>query len=93
MDKRYLNLAEMYRESSMNNFNSKRTSQAMQVNTPACINTNYCVPSPINKNDGILTMVFIDMQPLDSVYSPEAALCNGTLFPNINKPFMGGMRR
>jgi len=93
MDKRYMNLNEMYRDVSMNNFHSGRVVSNSQVNSPTCINTDYCTPTPRDKNNGILTMVFIDMQPLESVYSPEAALCNGTLFPNINKPFMGGMRR
>lgn len=59
---------------------------------PGCINTNYCLESP-KDNIGILTMVFMDMQPLDSVYPPETALKNGTLFPNIDKPFHGGMYR
>ena len=39
-----------------------------------------------------LTMVFINMQPLDSVYPLNEAYENGTLFPNLNKPFYGGMR-
>lgn len=39
-----------------------------------------------------LTMVFINMQPLDSVYPVSEAYCVGTLFPNLNKPFFGGMR-
>ncbi len=39
-----------------------------------------------------LTMVFINMQPLDNVYTPHEAFCNGTLFPNLNKPFLGGKR-
>ncbi|MBQ2286269.1 MAG: spore coat associated protein CotJA [Clostridia bacterium] len=38
-------------------------------------------------------MVFINMQPLDEVYMPKEAFCNGTLFPNLNKPFLGGRRR
>ena len=47
-----------------------------------------------NDNDDCtdpLTMVFINMQPLDSVYTLSEAFCNGTLFPNLNKPFFGGM--
>ncbi|MGN0492439.1 MAG: spore coat associated protein CotJA [Acutalibacteraceae bacterium] len=39
-----------------------------------------------------LTMVFINVQPLDSVYPVEEAYTAGTLFPNLNKPFLGGMR-
>lgn len=38
-----------------------------------------------------LTMVFINMQPLDSVYPLSEAFDAGTLFPNLNKPFYGGM--
>ena len=38
-----------------------------------------------------LTMVFINMQPLDSVYPLNKAYDAGTLFPNLNKPFLGGM--
>jgi hypothetical protein len=41
-------------------------------------------------NNGILTMAFVDMQPLESVYESEKALERGTLFPNIDKPFFGG---
>lgn len=59
---------------------------------PNCINTDYCKPSPADKNDGILTMAFVDMQPIDSVYQTDTAFCKGTLFPNIDKPFYGGMK-
>ncbi|MEE1160561.1 MAG: spore coat associated protein CotJA [Acutalibacteraceae bacterium] len=38
-----------------------------------------------------LTMVFINMQPLDSVYPLNEAYDEGTLFPNLNKPYLGGM--
>ena len=38
-----------------------------------------------------LTMVFINMQPLESVYPLNEAFDAGTLFPNLNKPFYGGM--
>jgi len=63
------------------------------TDVPGCINTNYCLSEPKDSNNGILTMVFMDMQPLDSIYPPETALKNGTLFPNIDKPFHGGMYR
>ncbi len=45
-------------------------------------------------SDGeVLTMAFVNMQPLDSVYELSDAFCRGTLFPNIDKPFLaGGMR-
>ena len=37
-----------------------------------------------------LTMVFINVQPFGRVYDTEEAFENGTLFPDLNKPFMGG---
>lgn len=45
-----------------------------------------------NVGNDVLTMVFINMQPLDEIYTPEAAFNEGTLFPNLNKPFLGGMK-
>jgi hypothetical protein len=78
MDKRYWNIA--------NNFYHT-------ADIPSCLNDDFCRPSPKDMNGGILTMAFIDMQPLESVYPLESAFCNGTLFPNLNKPFMGGKRR
>lgn len=57
---------------------------------PKCINDDFCVASPMPRNNGVLAMAFVDMQPLDSVYPEEKAFCNGTLFPNLNMPFYGG---
>ncbi len=57
---------------------------------PKCINDDFCVASPMPRNNGILTMAFVDMQPIDSVYPEAKAFCSGTLFPNLNKPFYGG---
>ncbi|MBE6808977.1 MAG: spore coat associated protein CotJA [Ruminococcaceae bacterium] len=60
---------------------------------PECINTEFCVDSPKGCNEDVLTMAFINMQPLESVYPNETAFSSGTLFPNIDKPFYGGMRK
>ena len=39
-------------------------------------------------------MVYLQMQQLCSVYQPEQALTQGTLFPELDKPFMmGGLAR
>ena len=84
MDKRILEMLEMQRNLS----NSVPSSS----NIPSCINTDYCVSTPRNMNDGILTMAFVDMQPLESVYPPETAFSCGSLFPNITKPFYGGRK-
>lgn len=47
------------------------------------------MPSIESSND-ILTMAFVNMQPLDTVYSLSEALRRGTLFPDIDKPFLAG---
>lgn len=55
-----------------------------------------CASNPPENNEACkdpLTMVFVNMQPLESVYSAEEAFNIGTLFPNLNKPFLGGRRR
>ena len=36
-----------------------------------------------------LTMVYGPMQKLDKTYPNEEALCRGTLFPELDKPFKG----
>ena len=60
---------------------------------PECIDTDFCVNTPAERNGGILTMAFVDMQPLESIYPNETAFSSGTLFPNLDKPFYGGMKR
>lgn len=91
MDKRYLSLTEMYRDASMNNM-SKKYMYNTKMDTNPSVDSDFCLTKSENTN-GILTMAFVNVQSLESVYSPENALCNGTLFPDINKPFMGGMVR
>lgn len=40
-----------------------------------------------------LTMAYVPMQPYGTVYEPEQALMNGTLFTLIDKPFLGAGKR
>lgn len=91
MDKRLYDLAQMYRDNDncAVNYPSR---QMKDMPMQDCIDTDYCKPTPENMNGGILTMAFVDMQPLESVYETPDALRCGTLFPNINKPFYGGMK-
>ena len=49
-------------------------------------NNDFCLPSPKDLGDGTLTMAFVNMQPIDSVYDIKTAFDNGSLFPNIDKP-------
>lgn len=36
-----------------------------------------------------LAMAYVRIQKLDKMYEPEMALLRGTLFPELDKPFMG----
>lgn len=79
MDRRMFDMSEFYRVSS-----DMRSEQVKDERS--CMNTETdeeCTDP--------LTMVFINMQPLDRVYPLSQAFDEGTLFPNLNKPFLGGM--
>lgn len=84
MEKRLYELLEMQRISTKNG------SMNNMPAVPSCIDGNFCVSEPKQLNGGILTMAFVDSQPLETVYNFEQSLKNGTLFPNINKPFLCG---
>lgn len=47
--------------------------------------TNSTVQKP--QEESILAMAFVNIQPLNTVYDAELGYRNGTLFPNLNKPF------
>ncbi|MBE6762171.1 MAG: spore coat associated protein CotJA [Ruminococcaceae bacterium] len=36
-----------------------------------------------------LTMAYVPFQQIEGVYNCEEALKSGTLFPNLDKPFLG----
>ncbi len=82
MDRKMFDMSDFYRMSD-----TMRTDPVREER--ACRRTG----SGGSDCDDPLTMVFINMQPLDSVYPLCEAYCNGTLFPNLNKPFVGGMQR
>lgn len=42
----------------------------------------------INNQQPALAMAYVPMQALDTVFAPEDALINGTLFPELFKPFL-----
>lgn len=45
-----------------------------------------------NDND-VLTMAFVNMQPFDAVYSLSDGLKAGTIFPDLDKPFLEGREK
>ena len=46
---------------------------------------------PALPKDASVTMAYIPLQTELEAYSDEQALTNGTLFPQLNKPFKGRM--
>ncbi len=40
--------------------------------------------------NAVLAMAYVPMQELNTVYDEEDALCQGTLFPDLDKPFLRG---
>ncbi len=38
----------------------------------------------------ILTMAFVNIQPLNAVYDVDTGFTKGTIFPNLDKPFLAG---
>ena len=82
MEKSMFNLADFQRECGCDS----RT----RNNTGGCLVENNAASY---RCDGALTMVFINMQPINGVYPLDKAFCRGTLFPELDKPFLGGARR
>ena len=44
---------------------------------------------PALPSDTVVAMAYVPFQQLRSVYNAEDGLCNGTMFPCLNKPFLG----
>ena len=45
--------------------------------------------SKINK---LIAMCFVPMQEWEQIYDEDTAYSTGTIFPSLNKPFLGGGR-
>lgn len=89
MDKWRLELAQIKKEFERGSF-KERVGGNVEVKRKDC---DFCNPPDLENTDGVLTMAFVNMQPLSSVYSVAEAMENGTLFPNIDKPLLRGKRQ
>ena len=86
MDRRIFDMLELYRQSNPNS--------ESYMHAKECFDSNFCLPTDYNSVDSnILTMAFINMQPIDSVYETNDGFCRGTIFPNIDKPLHVGGKR
>lgn len=52
---------------------------------------NTAVKRPALPKNATVTMAYVPLQEEVVTYDEERALCNGTLFPCLNKEFKGGM--
>lgn len=80
MDRKFFDMSDFYRDAGCIRTDSAKNDCGCNNN----MSDNSCIDP--------LTMVFINIQPLDKVYPESDAFRCGTLFPNLNKPFFGGMR-
>lgn len=81
MDKRIFDMLEQYKQMSKV---ENKVSFKDNTNSDFCLETDYSTVDP-----RILTMAFINMQPLDNVYETEEGFTRGSIFPNIDKPYIG----
>lgn len=61
---------------------------------PKCRRPAYAAPSTRPRKELCmdtfpLAMAYVPMQQFQSIYELDEALQNGTVFPELNKPFMG----
>lgn len=85
MDRRIFDMLELYKQNNQTH-DTRRESKE-------CIDPDFCKDTNYNTVNGdVLTMAFVNMQPIESVYETEDGFCRGTIFPNIDKPFFGGKK-
>ncbi len=67
----------------------------VSIHNVACGDRKHCDYCPINKcdfscvDDFPLAMAYIPMQKFENLYGLDEALCAGTLFKELDKPFLG----
>lgn len=85
MDSRIYDMLELYKH--------KNEPMTTRTHAKECLDTDFCIPTDYNpKESNVLTMAFVNMQPIETVYETEQGFCKGTIFPNIDKPFYGGKK-
>ena len=53
-------------------------------------NKCICKKMPHLPKDTVVAMAYVPFQTEIVIYTSEEALCNGTLFPELDKKFYGG---
>lgn len=93
MDKRMFDMSDFYRESNIKKTNPDCNCTTKKSYAPMNDCEDFCVMPTMNDCDDVLAMAFVNRQPLDCVYPTSEGYCIGTIFQNLNKPFLGGKRR
>ena len=60
------------------------------MDIPNTNNDNLYVGIPALPAEVVTAMAYVPFQTDTTQYTPETALKNGTLFADLNKPFLGG---
>lgn len=57
-----------------------------------CAENDMSVYTGISKlpENPVTTMAYVPFQTNTTMYTAEKALCSGTAFPDLDKPFLGG---
>ncbi len=55
-------------------------------------NSQYGIRTPLPENP-VLAMAYVPYQQQGKMYCPEQGIVNGTLYPDLNKPFLGCKER
>ena len=93
----FTNMNEMMRQPIVNQ--RYRTQQNHNAGKPMDANLNYrTMPAEMmNNNDSseagnpyVLGICYVPIQEWEQVYDEDAAFSAGTIFPSLNKPFLGG---
>ena len=69
-----------------NNYRLNKMESAPQLSSHDC--KRHCVTTALPENP-VVAMAYVPFQLDKTSYSPEVALCEGTLFCVLNKPFCG----
>jgi hypothetical protein len=46
--------------------------------------------TPMSNNEMVVAMAYVPVQSFGTVFEPDKAFDRGTLFPDLDKPFLGG---
>ena len=54
------------------------------------VEVNQKMMTPIEKNPQVVAMAYVPVQYMHTIYEPELGYQHGTIFPELNKPFLAG---